>query len=306
MIRNFNTGRVVTACAIAAATTTASAGRVDAQSPAPSTTTPVAITALADSVAGKGSVAERTTRLVYWINDRFDWSATDYQQRSPREIIARRAGNCADLASVLRIMLDSLGVQSRWVHEINIQPGTTPRRQKTADSMVTARGLSYSVFGLRHNDHVWLEVRDDATGSWFPADAAYGVVGDAAWAAARLSLERRPLPRVSAVVPIAADMVVPFVVASGARRSGPYDMDRSRHYLVDAFNALYGGQASSLPSWDAWVQAIDTLSLHARAAFAGQANLHTYTNDIAALAATYMRLQEEAAQRGLRWERARR
>lgn len=273
---------------------------------ATATIQPVAITALADSVAGKGTVAERTTRLVYWINDRFDWSATDYQQRSPREIIARRAGNCADLASVLRIMLDSLGVQSRWVHEINIQPQTTPRRQKTADSLVTARGLSYSVFGLQHNDHVWLEVFDDAANTWFPADAAYGVVGNEAWAAARLSLERRPPPRVSAVVPIAADMVVPFVVASGLRRSGPYDVDRSRYYLVDAFNALYGGRASSLPSWKAWVQAIDTLSVHARAAFAGQENLHARTADIAALAATYARLQREAAKQGLRWERQRR
>ena len=43
--------------------------------------------------------------------------------------------------------------------------------------MVTQRGMSYSVFGLQHNDHVWLEVWDDATKSWFPADAAYGVVG---------------------------------------------------------------------------------------------------------------------------------
>lgn len=259
----------------------------------------VPITQLADSIAGRGTALERTTRLVYWINDRFEWSATDYRQRSAREIIERRAGNCADLASVLRLMLDSLSVRSRWVHEINIQPGTTPARQRTADSLVTARGMAYSVFGLQHNDHVWLEVYDERADRWFPADPAYGVVGEDAWAAARLALERRPPPRVAAVGPIAADMVVPFVVAAGTRRSGPYDIDRTRHYLIDSFDRLYGGNASSLPSWTVWVRQVEALSVHAREAFAGQTNLHGYTTDIAALATTYARLRQEAAARGL-------
>ncbi|MCA0377298.1 MAG: transglutaminase-like domain-containing protein [Gemmatimonadetes bacterium] len=286
--------------AVAVAMLVGRAALVDAQG-APAIAPAVPIAQLADSIAGRGTVLERTTRLVHWINDRFDWSATDYQQRSPREIIARRSGNCADLASVLRLMLDSLSVRSRWVHEINIQPGTTPARQKTADSLVSARGLSFSVFGLQHNDHVWLEVYDDAADRWFPADAAYGVVGEPAWAAARLSLERRPAPRVAAVGPIAADMVVPFVVAAGVRRSGPYDIDRTRHYLVDAFDRIYGGKASALPSWPAWVRDVEALSVHARAAFAGQTNLHAHTADIAALAATYERLRREALERGLRW-----
>ena len=130
----------------------------------------VDIVRLATSVAGQGSALERTGRLVYWINDSLKWSYTDYVRRSPPEILARRQGNCADLASVLHMMLDSLGLRSRWIREINVQPEKTPNRQKTAEGMVVTKGVSYSVFGLQHNDHVWLEVWD-GTG-WFPADPA--------------------------------------------------------------------------------------------------------------------------------------
>ena len=56
------------------------------------------IRTLGDSVAGSGSAVTRVRRLVYWINDRFEWSATDYERRTPAEVIARRAGNCAELA----------------------------------------------------------------------------------------------------------------------------------------------------------------------------------------------------------------
>lgn len=56
------------------------------------------------------------------------------------------------------------------------------------------------------------------------------------WSAARLDMQDRPKPRVAAVEPIAADMVVPFVVVAGDRRGGPYLDDRTRVYLVDGFN----------------------------------------------------------------------
>jgi len=265
-------------------------------------TTPVPhIRALADSVAGAGSAFGRTTRLVYWINDTFRWSATDYQQRTPAQIIARRAGNCADLASVLDMFLDSLGVRTRWVREINVQPGRTERRQRTADSMVAARGNSFSVFGLQHNDHVWLEVWDDSSSGWFPADPAYGVVGLADWSAARLAMEQRPKPRVAAVEPIAADMVVPFVVVAGDRRGGPYLDDRTSVYLVEGFNRLYGSALSSLPSWPRWVESVALLSPRARAAFEGRVNLHASTAEIAMLKSTYDALTREAEARRMSW-----
>lgn len=272
-----------------------------AQAPASPPTPAPSIAHLADSIAGKGSSFERTKRLVYWINDSFDWSATDYQSRSPAQIIARRAGNCADLASVLDMFLDSLGVRTRWVREINVQPETTPRRQRTADSLVAARGNGFSVFGLQHNDHVWLEVWDDVAKDWFPADPAYGVVGLADWSAARLAMDRRPKPRVAAVEPIAADMVVPFVVVAGDKRSGPYDADRTDHYLIDGFNRLYESKLSQLPTWPRWVAAVKSLAPRARAAFEGRENLHASTADIATLKATYDTLSEEARAKRLTW-----
>ncbi len=258
------------------------------------------IRALAHSVAHAGSAFTRTRRIVYWVNDTFTWSATDYR-RTPAQIIARRAGNCAELASVLHMFLDSLGVRSRWVREINVQPERTPRRQRTAAEMVATRGNSMSVFGLQHNDHVWLEVWDDSSRSWFPADAAYGVVGLADWSAARLAMEHRPKPRVKAVEPIAADMVVPFVVVAADGRNGPYNDDRTTFYLVDGFNGLYGGRLTALPSWSAWVAAVQALAPHARAAFDGKENLHERTDEIARLKATYHALARNAAARGIAW-----
>jgi hypothetical protein len=262
------------------------------------------IRVLADSVAQTGTSFAKTQRLVHWVNDSFKWSYTDYQRRTPAEIIARRAGNCAELASVLHMLLDTLGVRSRWIREINVQPEPTPRRQQTAADMVVSRGKQYSVFGLQHNDHVWLEVWDDSSQSWFPADPAYGVVGLAEWLPARLALSERPTPRVAAVVPIAADMLAPFVVVAGEKRGGPYSIDRTAYYLIDGFGQrLYNG-LTQLPSWQQWVAAVQSLSPHAAAAFSGAENLHAYTDEIARLKATYDALAREANARGLKWARS--
>ncbi|HEY7568744.1 MAG TPA: transglutaminase domain-containing protein [Gemmatimonadaceae bacterium] len=262
------------------------------------------IRVLADSVAQTGTSFVKTQRLVRWVNDGFKWSYTDYQRRTPEEIIARRAGNCAELASVLHMLLDTLGVRSRWIREINVQPAPTPRRQQTAADMVVSRGKQYSVFGLQHNDHVWLEVWDESSRSWFPADPAYGVVGLAEWLPARLALSERPKPRVAAVVPIAADMLAPFVVVAGEKRGGPYTTDRTSYYLIDGFGQqLYSGGLTQLPSWQQWVAAVQSLSPHATAAFSGAENLHAYTDEIARLKATYDALARDAAARGLKWSR---
>jgi hypothetical protein len=254
---------------------------------------------LATSVAGRGSTLEQTRRLVYWINDSLTWSATDYVRRPPKEILARRQGNCADLASVLHMMLDSLGIRSRWIREINVQPDTTRRRQKTAEEMVAQRGNSFSVFGLQHNDHVWLEVWDGT--KWFPADPAYGVVGYDQWIPARLALADRPLPRVKAVIPIAADMRAPFVVLAQEQRNGPFGDDRTTFYLIDEFARLYQGKLASLPAWNDWVAAVREVSPHARGAFEGKENLHQQTARIAHLKLVYDSLTAQAAARKVTW-----
>lgn len=261
---------------------------------------PLNIAAFADSAAGQGTTFQRTQRLVHWVNDNFTWSATDYQKRTPQQIVARRSGNCAELASVLRMLLDSMNVRSRWVREINVQPEQTPRRQKTAEEKVAESGNTMSVFGLQHNDHAWLEVWDDAAKTWFPADPAFGVVGLEEWLPARLAMDSRPKPRVAAVEPIAADMLVPFVVVAANTRRGPYVDDRTTYYLIDEFNKLYGGRLSSLPAWPHWVAAIRSVSPHALEAFNGRENLHNYTQEIGQLKATYDELGREAAAKGIR------
>jgi hypothetical protein len=143
-------------------------------------------------------------------------------------------------------------------------------------------------------------VWDDAAKAWFPADPAFGVVGLDEWLPARLAMDSRPKPRVAAVDPIAADMLVPFVVVAGDSRRGPFVDDRTTYYLIDGFNKLYGGRLSSLPAWPIWVAAIRNVSPHALEAFNGRENLHKYTREIGALKATYDELGREAAANGIR------
>jgi hypothetical protein len=125
------------------------------------------------------------------------------------------------------------------------------------------------------------------------------VVGLSEWLPARLAMENRPKPRVEAVVPIAADMLVPFVVLAGEQRKGPYDVDRTSAYLIDGFTKLYGAQVTKLPSWSRWSAGIAELAPHARAAFEGKENLHLYTKDIGALKTTYDAMSREAVARKL-------
>src|SRR5438309_787521 len=66
--------------------------------------------AMAVKIAGNGTNEEKVQRLVTWVNTNLEWVGTDYVKRSPEEILQRRAGNCADLASVLRKLLDYIDI----------------------------------------------------------------------------------------------------------------------------------------------------------------------------------------------------
>jgi transglutaminase-like putative cysteine protease len=156
-----------------------------AQGPA----TDSSLAAIAQRVAGPaGTASDRTRRLVTWIGSNLTWTWTDYQVRTPEQIVRRRAGNCADLAAVLAAMVREAGIQARWIAEINVQPRSEDR-QASAAGKIKELGPRASVFGLEHNDHRWLEVYDSAQGGWVPADPAVGVVGVHDW-----ELARRPLP----------------------------------------------------------------------------------------------------------------
>src|SRR5262245_25103736 len=180
-----------------------------APQPDPLPTSQIEIDTLAKRVAGAGDPVTRTQRLVSWMNTRLQWVATDYEERTPEQILARGAGNCADLASVLERLLRPAGITYRWVEEINVQP-VSAERQADAVALIRQRGVGLSIFGRQHNDHRWLEIRDDRSQEWVPADPATGLVGTPAWVRARMALAGRPPPAVPAVADLIKDMIVPI------------------------------------------------------------------------------------------------
>ena len=238
---------------------------------------------LALKVAGaNGSSKERTQRLVIWMNENFEFTYTDYKKRTVEEIIQRRGGNCAEQARVLWALLEALDINARWVSEINIQPKNR-RRQTDAEELVKEMGISASVFGFMHNDHRWLEVYDDDCESWFPADSTLGIVGVKAWIEERVGFGDRP--------DVVKDMIVPFVVVVKEKRK--VLENRSQYYLIDEFNAFYNHRLESLNSWPEWVSLIDELSKLGLSAFAGEINLHKYTDSMERFSQVYAMIKNE-------------
>ncbi len=254
---------------------------------------------LAREIAGdSGSSLQRTRKLVEWINQNLAWSATDYQQRTPEEIIGRRGGNCAELARVLARLLAPANIRYRWAAEINLQPYSA-QRQQSAEQLVKRTGLRGSVFGARHNDHRWLEIYDDAASTWVPADPAMGVVGVQEWIKMRLALQDRPAPPLPATAEIARSMIVPFVVVVLPKEKSESPEDRTEFYLIDQFNAAYGGKLASLPAWIEWTGAVRRLSRVAIDAFQGRANLHDRSEEIRQLSDIFEQLRQQAKEHRL-------
>jgi hypothetical protein len=258
---------------------------------------PAEIDTLARQVAGEGDAVTRAQRLVTWMNARLEWVATDYVQRTPEEILIRGAGNCAELASVLERLLKPAGIRYRWVAEINLHPESA-QRQSNATEKIRELGPRASVFGRRHNDHRWLEVFDERSGEWVPADPATGLVGTKRWALMRMGLRERPPPTVPAIADSINDMIVPFGIVTHRDANGQRT-DRTVHYLIVELDRLYGGKASKLPSWPKWERAVRGLAPLVRQAFDGQVNLHEHAALIDEVAIIYESLRREAAAAGL-------
>jgi len=51
-------------------------------------------------VEGTNDNYEKAKTLLSWLSNHFEWKATDYQQRTVKEIIVRQGGNCFELATV--------------------------------------------------------------------------------------------------------------------------------------------------------------------------------------------------------------
>lgn len=247
---------------------------------------------------GDGTNEEKTRKLVVWVNTNFTWSYTDYQKRTVEEIIARRSGNCAELANVLAALLKEGGIPFRWVAEINIEP-QRQSRQETAAKMVAERGKQYSVFGFMHNDHVWLEVRNEKDNSWFPADPAVGVVGLKDWLKARMAFDQRTTPVVPEVAEVVKDMLVPFVVVAKETRGGQPVENRSVYYLIQGFNDLYGKRLTNLHAWKGWKHAVENIAGLGQAAFRGDDNLHEHQKQIEDVWRSYEKLKEEALKKNI-------
>lgn len=230
---------------------------------------------------------QRAERLLKWLSVNFKWLSTDYQTRTVKEIIVRKGGNCFELATVYMSLIKTLGIRYRQVAEINIQP-RSERRQRSAENLVTAKGYTYSVFGEQHNDHRWVEIYDEAGGTWIPADPSVGVIGLAPWLKSRVWFGDRWAIDTS----ITNDMIIPFAifVTDSAHR---IIEDRTNYYLLTSFDRLYHGELSTLPSWSTWKACISGIREQCKGAFEGKVNLHQYRKEIAVIASTYERLRSE-------------
>lgn len=248
--------------------------------------------ALAEQVAGADDASgiERVRRIVAWMHRTFELLETDYQDRTVDEIVARRGGNCREHAMVLAALLRAQDVPVHWVTEINIQ-ARSPERQQDAEALVAKRGPRASVFGLRHNDHRWLEVPGDEPGEWEPADTFLDLVGIDTWVRARLGFSVR-----SAGGP---EMIAPVAVMTLDDYGKPLE-ERSHAYLAMAFDRAYDGQLHVLPAWSTWVTQIEQVTPLAMGAFAGEVNLHQHNDVFARCTEAYDALAEQARAVGLR------
>ena len=241
----------------------------------------------ASLVANARTDSQRAEQLLHWLSRNFKWLSTDYQKRTVKEIIVRKGGNCFELATVYMSLIKTLGLKYRQVAEINIQP-RSERRQGSAETLVTTRGYAYSVFGEQHNDHRWVEIYDETSNAWIPADPSVGVIGLEPWLKSRVWFGDRWAIDTS----ITNDMIVPFAifVTGGGNKIVE---DRTNYYVMKSFDKLYNGELSTLPSWNTWKSCVAGISERCKGAFEGKVNLHEYRGDIAHIASTYERLRLE-------------
>lgn len=248
---------------------------------------------LAATVVGnaQGDI-ERSRRIIDWLNKEFEWTYTDYKNRTVQEIIAQRGGNCAEQVRVARTLMSETGIQTRRVAEVNIQP-RSQQRQKNSEALIQKWGLKGSVFGLRHNDHRWIEVYDRQSQAWVPADPSLGLLGLEDWLSARVGFDSRPTHH---ILP-SRDMLVPIAIFAMDDRESTILEDRSNYYLVEQFNQLYGGNLQTRKSWDEWTHLIHQIVPHVKATFMREENLHEQNAAIERLAQVYEKLKAEEATR---------
>lgn len=231
---------------------------------------------------------KKARTLLSWVSNRLEWVATDYKRRTVNEILERGAGNCYDLAQVYVAIVKAMDIKTRSIAEVNLSR-LHPERQGQAEQLVKEKGARYSLFGARHNDHRWLEVFDETSGTWLPVDPTMNVIGVEQWVKARLGFGKR----ITIDPAISDDMIAPFAVFVTGEKSDSMVENRSMYYMVEQFDKVYGKELSKLPSWNKWVASIGLLSEHAKLAMESKENFHLYTRQIAELDTIYQDLKNE-------------
>jgi len=227
--------------------------------------------------------------LLNWLSTSFAWTATDYQNRTVKEIIARKGGNCYELAKVYMALINELGLRYRAIAEIQLY-APSEKREQTSENKIKESGNKMSVFGYQHNDHRWVEVYDDTNAQWIPVDPTMNLIGMEQWLKARAWFgERHTLNE-----DISKSMIAPFgIFVVNRSNKSIMDEDRTSYYMVSALNTLYNDRLSKLASWKEWVNSLQALSPLAKDAFEGKVNLHDHAKEIEEFRIVYERLKKE-------------
>lgn len=242
-----------------------------------------------EAVGNAATAADKVRSVISWTHRNLEWTSTDYQERTPEQILARGGGNCYEQAKLVRALLDPAGVRTRLTREINVQPASA-QRQRDAEAQVAQVGPRGSVFGERHNDHVWTEYHDSESGEWLPADPTLDIIGVAGWVGARLGFGARP---VHDVIPF-ADMLFPMAVVVPLGE-GRYER-RTDRLLVRGFADHVDGVAQA-PEWPRWARLVRTAEDHLIGALRNEYSLHRDGPLIAELSGVYEALREGSRSR---------
>jgi len=239
------------------------------------------IESIVAGITENAPVQHRARQLLDWVAQHIEWTCNDYESRTVEEILERGKGQCGEIAKVFVALLKAAGIEYRVLRDICLHPQDR-EREASARQLVEENGPGFSVFGLQHNDHMWLELFDPTTKEWFPCDPTFGLAGFAEWISARLGFDDRS--------PELTDWIAPFCVAMVSGESPENSSDR---YLIDAFDAQYGGRLSRLGAWEQWMEAIRSISPVAVDALGGKANLLDQAMEIQLAQEAYTALRKE-------------
>ncbi|HFK1764351.1 hypothetical protein AT258_20265 [Bacillus wiedmannii] len=235
-----------------------------------------------ERIQGIKDESEKVNTIFSWLNEEFEWVQTDYVERTVEEILAKRAGNCAEQAKVVEKVLTHIGIETRWILEINSH-SESMERQNFSLNLIEKHGDFYSIFGWNHNDHRWLEYYNNNLKQWIPIDTAFGVLDINHWLEKRMSFTRESIPTTQKIIPFC-------IVALSAKRDVSEIL--SNFYLIDQFDKFYNGTLSETTVWEEWRLVINKLTEVGIETYSGHRNLHKYQNEIKRFTNLYLKLKQ--------------